>query len=142
MKDLNKILFEFHKADMRKLKECQGLRIQAYQHLDNHIEGDKVRYQPMNDNSWLGPAIVLCYSGLRVWLLASGEIKKVAACKDKPYELLDREKNKEREVTEKIMLEDGLKNVDKKTYPEKEELNDSMLVGAILACWSTVSKSG
>ena len=87
------------------------MRIQAYQHLNN-VEGDKVWYQPMNANSWLGPAVVLCHRCQSVWILGNREIKKVASCKVKPYELLDREKNKEREVMEKIMLEEGLKNVD------------------------------
>ena len=59
MTNSNKIVAEFREADMKKkLKECQGLRIQAYQHLNNYIEGDKVWYQPMNANSWLGPAFV------------------------------------------------------------------------------------
>lgn len=81
----------------RKLKECQGVRMQAYQHLDNNIEGDKLWYQLMNANYWLGPAIVLCHRGQSVWLLANGEIKKVASYKLKPYELLEREKNKEKQ---------------------------------------------
>ena len=42
MENLNKTLWEFCEADMKKkLKECQGLRTQAYQHLENYIEGDK-----------------------------------------------------------------------------------------------------
>ena len=52
MENLAKTISEFRKAHMkRKLKECQGVRMQAYQHLDNYIEGDKVWYQPMNTNS-------------------------------------------------------------------------------------------
>ena len=78
MENLNKIEEEFREADMKKkLKECQGLRNQAYQHLDNYIEGDKVWYQPMIRNSWLGPAAVLCQRGQSVWLHTNGDIKKV-----------------------------------------------------------------
>ena len=34
---------EFREADMRKkLKECQGLRTQAYQHMRDYVEGDKI----------------------------------------------------------------------------------------------------
>ena len=52
MENLNKTVSEFREADMKKkLKECQGLRTQAYQHLENYIEGDKVWYQPMNGES-------------------------------------------------------------------------------------------
>ena len=82
IENLNKVVTELREADMeRKFKECQDLRTQAYQHLDNYLEGDKVWYQPQNANSWLGPAIVLCHRGQTVWLLANSKIKKVGACK-------------------------------------------------------------
>ena len=85
MENLNKTIAEFREANMKKkLRECQRLKIQAYQHLDNYIEGDKVWYQPMNANSWLGLAIFLCHRGQSVWILANGEIIKVASCKIKP----------------------------------------------------------
>ena len=42
----------------RKLKECQGIRTQAYQHIGDYVEGDKVWYQPTNGNSWFGCAAV------------------------------------------------------------------------------------
>ena len=45
----------------------------------------------MNGNSWLGPAAVLCQRGQSVWLHANEDLKKVAACKVKPYELIDQE---------------------------------------------------
>ena len=64
MENLNKTVAEFREADMKKkLKECQGLRTQAYQHLESYIERDKVWYQPINENSLLGPAAVLCQRG-------------------------------------------------------------------------------
>ena len=74
----------------KKLKECQGLRTQAYQNLENYIEGDRVWYQHMNGNSWLGAVAVLCQRGQSFWLHTNGDIKKFAACKVKPYELIDR----------------------------------------------------
>ena len=40
MENLNRTVSEFREADMkRKLKECQGIRTQAYQHLGSYIEG-------------------------------------------------------------------------------------------------------
>ena len=81
----------------------------------------------MNANSWLGLAIVLCHRGQSVWILANGEIKKEASCKVKLYELLDRENNKEKEVTEKIMQEDGLKDIDKETISKKKKLKDARI---------------
>ena len=90
MEQLAKTTQEFREADMRrKLKECQGLRTQAYQHMRDYVEGDRVWYQPLNGNSWLGPASVLCQRGQSVWIHTNGDIKKVAACKTKPYELLE-----------------------------------------------------
>ena len=74
---LNKTVSEFCEADMkRKLKECQGIRTQAYQHLGGNIEGDRVWYQHINGNSWLGPAAVLCQRGQSVWLHTNGDIEK------------------------------------------------------------------
>ena len=64
IENLAKTTSEFCEANMRrKLKECQGIRVQAYQHLDEYIEGDLVWYQPLNGNSWLGPVAVLCQRG-------------------------------------------------------------------------------
>ena len=67
MENLAKVTSEFREADMkRKLKECQGIRVQSYQHLDEYIEGDLVWYQPLNGSSWLVPAAVICQRGQSV----------------------------------------------------------------------------
>ena len=82
MENLAKTTSEFRKADMgHKLRECQGIWVQAYQHLDEYIEGDLVWYQPLNGNSWLGPVAVLCQRGQSVWIHSAGDIKKVALCR-------------------------------------------------------------
>ena len=131
MELLAKITDEFREADMRKkLKECQGLRTQAYQHIRDYVEGDRVWYQPLNGTSWLGPASVLCQRGQSVWIHTNGDIKKVAACKTKPYELLDIEspesskpqKSKESQDKKKrkVMLEDGLGDGEDVLDPEEE----------------------
>merc|ERR1711873_340928 len=114
MELLTKTTHEFREVDMRKkLKVCQGLRTQAYQHIRDYVEGDRVLYQPLNRTSWLSPASVLCQRGQSVWIHTNGDIKKVAACKTKPYELLEVEsqdfpdsqsQDKKRKV---VMLEDG-----------------------------------
>ena len=45
MEILNRTVSEFHETDMRrKLKECQEIQTQAYQHLGGYIEGDRVWY--------------------------------------------------------------------------------------------------
>ena len=77
IENLTRTVSEFREADMRKkLKECQGHRIMSYQHLEEYVEGDKVWYQPMNGNAWLGPAAVVCQRGTSVWLHSQGDIKK------------------------------------------------------------------
>ena len=121
IENLTRTISEFREADMRKkLKECQSHRIMSYQHRGEYVEGDKVWYQPMNGNAWLGPAAVLCQRGPSVWLHSQGDIKKVAACRVRPYNL---ENNvvEEKEVEEEqlksdekehVMLEDSLQDVD------------------------------
>merc|ERR1712101_44325 len=95
MELLAQTTLEFREADMRKkLKECQGLRTPAYQHMRDYVEGDKIWYQPLNGSSWLGPASVLCQRGQSVWIHTNGNIKKVAACKVKPYALLEMDSQK------------------------------------------------
>ena len=58
-----------------------------------------------------------------VWLHTNGDIKKVAACKVKPYEWADRESDdyKAKKSTKKVMMEDGLEDVDDLIDPEKEK---------------------
>ena len=83
----------------------------------------------MNGNFWLVPAAILCQRGQSVWLHRNGDIKKVAACKVKHYELVDRKENedKDKEVSKKVMLEDGLEEVENLIDPDKEELKDVLL---------------
>ena len=45
IENLSRTVSEFHMANMkRKLKECQEIQRQAYQHLGGYIEGDRVWY--------------------------------------------------------------------------------------------------
>ena len=99
----------------QKLKDCQGFRTQAYQHSEGFIEGDLVWFQHRNGNAWLGPAAVLCQRGQSVWLHTNGDIKKVAACRVKPFQLVDRKlletESEESAEKRRVMLEDGLQDV-------------------------------
>ena len=101
----------------QKLKECQKFRTQTYQHLGRYLEGDLFWFQHLNGNAWLGPAAVLCHRGQSVWIHTHGDVKKVAACWVKPFQLIDREavKNESEQNAEwrQLMLEDGLQDVDK-----------------------------
>lgn len=126
---LSQTTHEFRVADMRKkLKECQGIRSKAYQHMRDYVEGDKVWYQPLNGNSWLGPASVLCQRGQSVWLHTNGDIKKVAACKVRPYELIDNQDSQDSQDSKHshsqskkkkvVMLEDGLADMKDIHYVE------------------------
>ena len=67
MENLTKITAEFRETKMRqKLKDCQGYRVQAYQHVGQYLEGDLVWFQYLNNITWLGPAPVLCHRGQSV----------------------------------------------------------------------------
>ena len=114
MENLTKITSEIRTADMmHKLRECQGIQVQSYQVLNEYLEGDLVWYQPLNGNSWLGPAVVLCQKGQSVWIHSAGDIKKVASCKTKPFQLINRDKKK---GSTKVMLEEGLEDVENIVY--------------------------
>ena len=92
MENLQKTIKEFRAADMNiKLKDCQKIRVQKYQHREPYTTGDKVWYQNKNSNAWSGPVEVFCQKGNNVWLWTMGEIRKVAACRVKPYELKEKE---------------------------------------------------
>ena len=124
-----------------KLKECQGIWVQAYKHLDEYIEGDLVWYQPLNGNSWLGPAAVLCQSGQSVWINSAGDIKIVASCRTKPFQLVDRD---EKRVSTKVMLEEGLEDIENIVNLEnedKEELKEDNTQAKYLKMVSPISFS-
>ena len=105
MENLTQTVSEFREADMRKkLKECQDYRIPAYIHQRNYVEGDKVWYQPLNGNAWFGPAAVLCQRGATVWLHSQGDIKKVAASRVKPYDLVEEDNEERRSSNDLKML--------------------------------------
>ena len=98
---------------------CKDTALSAFR---DYVEGDEVWYQPLNANSWLGPEIVLCHRGQTVFLLANGEIKKVAACKVKPYKLVERYKEDDCTCVKpkkKALLEDGLEDIKNLVTPEK-----------------------
>ena len=60
MENLMSITSEFRESDMRrKLKDCQNIRVRDYQHRRNYVEGDKVWFQPLNGNAWIGPPLVV-----------------------------------------------------------------------------------
>ena len=84
----SKMITDFREVDMRnKLKDCQRLRVMQYQHRRPFIQGDKVWYQHKDCNAWLGPAEVHSQQGQSVWIYSMGDIRKVAACKVKPYDV-------------------------------------------------------
>ena len=129
MNTIKKTTSEFCEGEMRKkLKDCQGLRTQAYQHIGKYVEGDKVWYQPIGGISW-------CQRGQSVWLHANGDVKKVVAYKVKPYDLIDRESEEYKKIIDqesreckkkRVMLEDGLKDVEDLIYPEEDERRDAI----------------
>ena len=78
-------------------------------------------FQQKDQNAWFGPALVICKRGQSVWLHSMGDIKKVASCKVKPYELVERNvPDSNQDQDKQVMLEDGLRDV-KSVHLEEEE---------------------
>merc|ERR1712243_489173 len=101
-------------------------------HQENYIAGDKVWYQYKDGNAWHGPGEVIYQKGNAVFIHSNGDVKKVAACKVKPYELKERkeESKKDEEVKldwNRIIEKDGksefgvVREDEKDKQEEKEE---------------------
>merc|ERR1711872_317332 len=91
METIHKVTKEFREAETKaKLKDCQGIRVRSYQHQGNYISGDKVWYQYKDGNAWHGPAEVIYQKGNTIFIHSNGDVKKVAACKIKPYDVKER----------------------------------------------------
>merc|ERR1711873_134161 len=104
METIHKVTKEFRKAETKvKLKDCQGIRVRSYQHQGNYIAGNKVWYQYKDGNAWHGPAEVIYQKGNAIFIHSNGDVKKIAACKVKPYNLKERteEENKNKNDEEK-----------------------------------------
>merc|ERR1712098_14596 len=98
MEMIHKVTKEFREAETKvKLKESQGIRVRSYQHQENYITGDIFWYQYKNGNAWHGPGEVIYQKGNAVFIHSNGDVKKVAACKVKPYELKKRTEEKKEE---------------------------------------------
>ena len=78
-----------------------------------------------------------------MWIHTNGDIRKVAACKVKPYELVYRESKEYKQQVDqdtklgkknskKVMLEDGLKDVEDLLDPEEEERKDALKINDAL----------
>ena len=95
MEMIQKTTTEFREAEMKtKLKDCQNIRVRSYQHQGNYVEGDKIWFQYKDTSAWHGPASVIYQKGNTVFVHCNRQVVKVAACKAKPYELRERELEK------------------------------------------------
>ena len=57
----------------------------------------------------MGPALVVTQRGQSVYLHTHGDLKKIAACKVKPYELVNTDENTNN--IKEVMKEDGLEDI-------------------------------
>merc|ERR1711867_34884 len=98
METMHKVTREFREVKTKtKLRDCQGIKVRSYQHQGNYIAGDKVWYQYKDGNAWYGPGEVINQKGNAVFIHSNVDVKKVAACKVKPYELKERTEEKKEE---------------------------------------------
>merc|ERR1712177_146008 len=106
-----KVTQEFREAETRKkLKDCQKIPVRTYQHQGNYIAGDKIWFQHNEGNAWHGPAEVVHQKGNTIFAYFNGEMRKVAMCRAKPYELVERiegetKKNNNQEETHDVTEE-------------------------------------
>ena len=77
-----------------KIKDCQEVRVRDFQHRGQYLKGDKVCYQHQDVNTQLRPAEVFNHKKNKVWLYMNGNMLKVAACKVKSQELIQRDEDK------------------------------------------------
>ena len=85
---MNALITEFRKVEMRtKLKECVKERSYQYQKLNPYVSGERVWYQNEDKNAWLGPAEVITHKGNTVWIIAGGNVKKVAEHCVQPFDV-------------------------------------------------------
>merc|ERR1711895_363466 len=136
METIHKVTKEFREAETKvKLKDCQGIRVRNYQHQGKYIAGDKIWYQYKDGNAWHGPAEVIYQKGNSVFIHSNGDVRKIAACKAKPYDLKERteeekeESNEQEKPPEIIEEESEAENDDKiedsETEIEEEDENET-----------------
>merc|ERR1711962_1747485 len=113
-----------------KLKDCQGIRVRSYQHQGNYIARDKVWYQYKDGNAWHGPAEVIYQKGNAVFIYSNGDVKKVAACKVKPYDLKERteEEKEANNDEEKEESETEIEEIEDENEVRRDLQND--IIGA------------
>ena len=58
----------------KKLRDCQDVCVHKYQHHGNYMEGDKVWFQPLNGNAWIGLALVVTQRGQSAYLHTHGDL--------------------------------------------------------------------
>ena len=106
----------------KNLRECQRVKVMAYQHQGPYKERDKIWHQNKDGKSWCGPSLVLYQKGRSVGIYPMGEIKKVAEYKVKPYKLMPRENIEERdEKNEKNTYENEVEMI---TYVQNDDLEE------------------
>ena len=75
---------EIRKADAsRRLKEALKARVMPYND-ETYEVGDKIIFED-KDGQWRGPAIVQAMESKTIFALHNGNLKKIAACKSRPW---------------------------------------------------------
>ena len=69
------------------MRYCQYVWTRSYQHQDIYIERDNIWYQHKDGNAWYRPGTVICQRGNKVYFYCNDEVRIVAVCRAKPYEL-------------------------------------------------------
>merc|ERR1712240_441528 len=119
METIHKVTREFREAETKvRFRECQGIRTRSYQHQDNYVQGDKVWFQYKDGLAWHGAGEVIYHKGNAVFIHSNGDVKKVAACKVKSYELKERKEESKEGNIEKSDWNEMIEE-DERSKPEE-----------------------
>merc|ERR1712029_1040292 len=88
----------------------------------------KIWFQHNEGNAWHGPAEVVYQKGNTIFAYFNGEMRKVAMCRAKPYELVERiegetKKNNKQEETHDVIEE--TKETENHENTENNETNET-----------------
>merc|ERR1712098_418274 len=125
-----KVTQEFREAETKKkLKDCQKIPVRSYQHQGDYIAGDKIWFQHNEGNTWHGPAEVINQKGNSIFAYFNGEMRKVAMCRAKPYELIERtqeeaKKNNDQEEIPEIIEETSIIEDDEKIENSETKIQE------------------
>ncbi len=128
-----------------KLEKASVVQNRVFNNV-RYKEGDSVYYQEENKKSWKGPVKVLAHKGRDVFILANGNLRKVADCKVQPYGKKEAEEGAEKEAedateesVDEVVMED--EKIEKRVTRSDAKLLREKETDSVGTYWMAVEKS-